>query len=72
VLAGRLALVAAVGGALLGVEALDGRTSPLAVGPLSRAGRLGAEGPLGISDLVGAPVQLDLGGGLAPSPPAPG
>src|SRR4029453_4982228 len=33
VLAGRLALVAAVGGLLLGVEALDGRVGPLGGAP---------------------------------------
>jgi hypothetical protein len=70
VLAGRLALVAALGGLLLGVDALDGRPDPLAVGLLSRVGRLGAEGPLRVGDLVGTPVVLDLGGGLESSPPA--
>ena len=33
---------------------------------------LGAEGPVRIGDLVGAPVLLDLGGGLTPDPPTPG
>jgi len=33
---------------------------------------LGAEGPLGVGDLVGAPVVLDLGRRLAPGPLAPG
>src|SRR4029450_6379334 len=72
VLAGRPALVGAVGEALLGVNPLDGRAGPQAVGPLSRVGRLGAEGPHGVGDLVGAPVVLDLGGGGAPGPTAPG
>jgi hypothetical protein len=34
-LAGELALAAAVGGALLGVDPLDGRAGPLPVGPLA-------------------------------------
>ncbi len=62
----------AVGGALLGLDPLDGRAGPLPVGPLGWVVGLGAEGPVGIGDLVGAPVVLDLGGGLAPGPPAPG
>ena len=62
----------AVGGALLGLDPLDGRADPLPVGPLGWVVGLGAEGPVGISDLVGVPVLLDLGGGLPPGPPAPG
>src|SRR5215207_2077073 len=69
---GRLTLVAAVGGALLGLNPLDGRASPLSIGPLGGVTGLGAQGPLAVDDLVGAPVVLDLGGGLAPGPPTPG
>ena len=72
VFAGRLALLGAVGGALLAVDALDGRTDPLPVGPLGGVVGLGAEGPVRIGDVVGAPVVLDLGGGVAPGPSAPG
>jgi hypothetical protein len=71
VLAGRLAVAGAVGGPLLGVDPLDGRTDPLSVGPLSRVARLGAERPVRIRDLVDAPVLLELGGGLAPGSPGP-
>ena len=70
--AGRLALMGAVGGALLGLDPLDGRADPLPVGPLGWVVGLGAEGPVGVSDVVGVPVLVDLGGGLAPGPPAPG
>jgi hypothetical protein len=71
-LAGELALVGAVGGALLGLEPLDGCAGSLPVGPLAWVARLEAEGPLWIRDVVGAPVVLDLGGGLAPGPLPPG
>jgi hypothetical protein len=37
--------VGAVGGPLLGVDPVDGRPGPLAVGPLSSVGRLWAQGP---------------------------
>jgi hypothetical protein len=70
VLAGRLDVAAAVGGTLLGVDPLDGRPDPLPVGPLGRIVGLGAEGPVGVGDLVGAPVLFDFGGGVAPGPPA--
>jgi hypothetical protein len=72
-LAGRPAVVGAVGGPLLDLDPLDGgRAGPLPVGPLGRVMRLGAEGPLRIRDVVAAPVVLELGGGLAPGPPTPG
>src|SRR5215207_8745141 len=71
-LAGRLGVAAAVGGALLGMDPLDGRVGPLAVGPLGRVVRLSAERPVGVSNVVAAPVLFDLGGGVAPGPPAPG
>ena len=71
-LAGRLALVGAVGDALLGVDPLDGRAGPLAVGPLGWVVGLGAKGSVRISDVVAAPVLLDVGRGLPPGPPAPG
>jgi hypothetical protein len=71
-LAGGLALVGAVGGALSGLDALDSAAGPLPGGPLSRVMGLRAEGPVGVGDLVAAPVLLDLSGGLAPDPLAPG
>jgi hypothetical protein len=71
-LAGRLALMDAVGGALLGLGSLDGRADPLPVSPLAWVMGLGAEGPVGVGDVVGASVLLDLGRGLAPGPPTPG
>jgi hypothetical protein len=70
-LAGRLGVAARVGGALLGMDPLDGAAGPLPCGSLSRVLRLGAKRPLEIRDLVGAPVLLDLGRGLAPGPPTP-
>jgi hypothetical protein len=70
--AGRLAVVGAVGGALLSPDPLDRGARPLPVGPLSRVARLGTEGPVRIRDLVAAPLLLDLGRGLAPGPPTPG
>jgi phage shock protein C len=70
-LAGRLGVAAAVG-ALPGMNPLDGGAGPLSVGPLDGVARVGAEGPLQIGDLVGAPVVLDRGRGLAPGPLAPG
>jgi hypothetical protein len=72
VLAGGLEIAAAVGGPLLAVNPLDGRAGPLPVGPLSWVMGFGAEGPLGVGDLVGAPILFDLGCGLAPGPPNPG
>jgi hypothetical protein len=72
VLAGRLGVAAAVGGPLLRPDLLDGGTSSLAVGPLAWAVGLEAKGPLRVGDLVGAPVVLDLGSGVAPGPLAPG
>jgi hypothetical protein len=72
VLAGRLALLGAVGGPLLGVDSSDGGSGLLPVGLLCSVGRLRAEGPHRIGDAVGVPVVLDLGGALAPGPPAPG
>jgi hypothetical protein len=71
-LAGRLGVAAGVGGPLLGLDPLDGRAGSLPVGPLASVVGLGAEGLLGVGDLVGAPVLLNLGGGLAPGPPTPG
>ena len=59
-----LALVDAVGGPLLGVDPLDRRAGPLPVDPLSRVTRLGAERMVGVGDLVGVPVVLNLGRGL--------
>jgi hypothetical protein len=70
--AGRLGVAAAVGGALLAVDPLDGRAGSLPVGPLGGVVGLGAESPVGVGDLVGVPVVLDLGGRLAPGSPAPG
>jgi hypothetical protein len=70
-LGGRLGIVGAVGGALLGLDPLDGPTGSLPVGPLSPVVGLGAERPVRIGDLVAAPVVLDLGGGLPPGPPTP-
>src|SRR4029453_14212769 len=67
----RVDLPDAVGGPLLGVKPLDGGAGPLAVGPLDGVVGLRAEGPLGVGDVVGVPVVLALGGGLAPGPPAP-
>jgi hypothetical protein len=67
----RLGVAAAVG-ALLGVNPLDGGAGLLSVGPLTLVTRRGAEGSVRIGDLVGAPVPLDLGRGLAPRPPTPG
>jgi hypothetical protein len=72
VFAGWLGVAAAVGGALLGLEPLDGNADPLPIGPLAWVMGLRAESPLGVGDLVAAPVGLDVGGGLAPGPPAPG
>ena len=69
---GRLEVAAAAGGALLGLDPLDGRAGPLPIGPPGWVARLRAEGPVRVDDLVGAPVVLDLGGGLAPGPQAPG
>jgi hypothetical protein len=71
-LAGRLKGARAVGGALLGLDPLDGAAGPLPCGSLVGVVGLGAKGPVGIGDLVGAPVLLDLGRGLTPGPPAPG
>ena len=70
-LAGRLDVGDAVAGALLGLDLVDGRADSLSVSPLSRVAGLRAKGPLRVGDLVAAPVVLDLGGGLAPGPPAP-
>jgi hypothetical protein len=70
-LAGRLGIAAAVGGALLGMDPLDGAAGPLSDGPLGRVAGLGAESQLGIGDVVIAPVLLDLGRGLPPGPPTP-
>src|SRR5512132_2763551 len=70
-LAGRLGIAAAVGGALLGMDPLDGAAGPLSVGPLGWVAGLGAESQLGIGDVVIAPVLLDLGRGLPPGPPTP-
>src|SRR4029453_12027544 len=67
VLAGRLGLVAAVGGPLLGVDSSDGGSGLLPVGSLCSVGRLRAEGPIRVGDLVGVPVGPDLRG--APAPP---
>jgi hypothetical protein len=64
--------VGAVGGPLLGVDPVDGRADPLPVGLLYSFGRLGAQGPHRIGDVVGVPVVLDLGSGLTPGPPTPG
>jgi hypothetical protein len=81
-LAGGLVLVGAVGGALLGLDARDGGAGPLPVGPLGGVMGLGAEGLLGVGDLVGVSVVFDLGGGgggggggvgggVCPPPPRP-
>jgi hypothetical protein len=59
-LAGLLAMVGAVGGALLGLDPLDGCADPLPIGPLGAVLGLGAEGPVVVGDLVAAPVVLDL------------
>jgi hypothetical protein len=63
--------VGTFGGPLLGLDPLHGRAGSLVVGPLGGVVGLGAEGPIWVGDLVAAPVVLDLGGGLAPSPPTP-
>ena len=70
--AGRLGVAAAIGGPLLGLEPLDGRAGALPVGPLREVVGLSAQGPVRIGDVVAAPVVLDLGGGVAPGPSAPG
>jgi hypothetical protein len=70
-LGGRLDIADAVGGALLGLDSVDGHADSLPVSPLGPVARLAAEGPVGVGALVGAPVVLDLGGGLAPDPPTP-
>jgi hypothetical protein len=70
--AGGLGVTSAVRGALLAVDPIDGRAGLLPGGPLNGIIRLGAERTLRISDVVGPPVVLDLGGRLAPGPPAPG
>ena len=62
----------AVGGALLGLDPRDGAAGPLPCGSLGRVVGPGAEGPVGISDLVATPVLFDFGRGVAPGPPAPG
>jgi hypothetical protein len=67
-----LAVVGAVGGALLGVDSIDGAADPLPVGPLGCVVGLGTERAVRVGDLVGLPVLLDLDGGQAPGPPAPG
>jgi hypothetical protein len=71
-LSGRLGVAAAIGGALFGMEPLDGAAGPLLVVPLGGVMGLGTEGPVRVSDVVAAPVLLDFGGGLAPGSPAPG
>jgi hypothetical protein len=58
-LGGRLGVAGAVGGALLGLDPLNGRTDPLPVGPLGPVLGLGTEGPVRISDVVGVSVLLD-------------
>jgi hypothetical protein len=70
-LAGRLGVAAAVG-VLLGLDPRDGRAGSLPVGPLAWVMRLGAEGLLGVGDLVAVPVLFDFGRGLTPGPPTPG
>jgi hypothetical protein len=70
-LAGRLGVTGAVGGPLLAVDPVDGGADPLAVGPLGGVVGLGAKGPIRIRDVVGVPVLLYLGRGLAPGPPTP-
>jgi hypothetical protein len=71
-LGGRLDVVAAVGGALPGLDAVDGRAGPLPGGPLGRVAGLEAEGPDRVGDLASVPVLLDLGRGLAPGSAATG
>jgi hypothetical protein len=71
-LGGRLEVADGVGGALLGLDPSDGRADSLPVSPLGWVVGLGAERPVRVGDLVGAPVVIDLDGGLAPGPPAPG
>jgi hypothetical protein len=71
-LAGRLRVAGTLGGALLDLDPLDGGAGPLPVGPLGGVLGFGSEGPVRIGDVVAAPVVLDLGGGQAPGPPAPG
>ena len=68
-LAGRLDVAAGVGGALLGLDPLDGSADPLPIGPLGGVEWLETESPIGIGDVVGGPVLLDLGGRLAPGRP---
>ena len=57
-LGGRLGVAAAVGGALLGLDPLNGRADSLSISPLGRVAGLRAEGPLRVADLVGVPVVL--------------
>src|SRR5829696_710289 len=70
--AGRPPVVAAVGGTLLSLDPRDRGAGSLPVGPLAWVACLGSEGPVGVGDLVGAPIRFDLGGGVAPGPPPPG
>jgi hypothetical protein len=56
----RLDVGDAVGDALLGLDAFDGRADSLSVSPLGRVAGSGAEGPVVVGDLVAAPVVLDL------------
>jgi hypothetical protein len=67
--AGRLGGAGGVGGTLLGLDPLDGAAGPLPCDSLGPVPGLAAKRPVGISDLVGAPVLLDLGRGLTPGPP---
>jgi hypothetical protein len=71
-LAVRLRVAGTLGGALLGVDAIDGGAGPLPGSPLGWIMEFGAEGPVGVGDVVGAPVVFDVGRGLAPGSPAPG
>src|SRR5215217_4663679 len=71
-LAGRLTFVATVNGTLLDLNLFDGGAGPLPGGPLGWVTGLGAQGPVPVGDVVGAPVVLDLGGGLGARPAGPG
>jgi hypothetical protein len=71
-LVGRVGVAGAVGGALLGLDALDGFAGPLPVIPLYSVVRLRPERQYRIGDPVDVSLLLDLGRGLPPGPPASG
>ncbi len=70
--AGGLGVAGAVGGALLVADPLDRGPGAPPVGPLRRVARLRAERPVGVLDVVGGAVLLELPSGLPPRPLAAG